>query len=222
MKDCAIQKLFSVDIYKTKFDDIGALRQIIESHNVDKTKSTNFSSYMHLLDKNTTSDLYAWRTTPGAEKLHDTNNFATIKKFIEHHAKIYWDALGYYTDVVPKIYQSWITHYHQDGFIHKHNHARSQLAGVLYLQASPEQGNLVFENPLELLLSTQPYREKIVHKSSFEQEIPVNTGDLILFPSYLKHYTLPNTTTEDRIIVSVNFNHNGEYHNSYLEKNTQQ
>ena len=212
-----IEGLFPVNIYRTQYDNIDGLRNLCQLDLLAGNFSSDRKYQEHLLNEKTSSNIYSWRTNTGAEKIHNTAEFNKIKTFIELHAKIYWDSLGYYSDVNPKIYQSWITHYHHGGVINKHNHGRAQLAGVLYLNASPEHGNIVFENPLELLLRTQPYREEIVYGADFGQELNVNTGDLILFPSYLKHYTLPNSTNEDRIIMSVNLNSDGEYYNPYVE-----
>ena len=201
-----INPLFSTNIYKTKFNNIKKLESICESDIVAELVSSDRSSYRYVFPEpsKVSSNLHSWHDNFGTEKLHATELFSEITQFVESHAKIYWDNIEYYNDVCPKIYQSWITKYHHGGFIDKHDHIPASISAVLYLSASPEQGNVVFENPLELWLRTQPYSADKLKGSFFEQEIPVATGDLILFPSYLRHWTQPNRSQKDRIIMSFN------------------
>jgi uncharacterized protein (TIGR02466 family) len=215
-----INPLFSINIYKTKFNNIKKLKSICEFDIQSESFSSDRASYKDLFNEpsKVSSNLHSWRDNSGTEKLHTTEPFSEITQFIESHAKIYWDHIEYYNDVRPKIYQSWITKYHHGGFIDKHDHLPASLTGVLYLNASPEQGNLVFENPLELWLRTQPYSADKRKGSFFQQEIPVATGDLILFPGYLRHYTLPNRSQQDRIIMSFNLNSTGQFDNPYRKK----
>ena len=198
--------LFSVEIKKTSFESKELLETLCQE--VEHLPMTQSHS---ALRGNTTSSY-----SKNSERLHQLPVFADLVEFIETQAKIYWDELGYYPDLYPKIYQSWITKYHHGGFIDKHDHIPASLSGVLYLSASPEQGNLVFENPLELWLRTQPYSADKRKGSFFEREIPVTTGDLIMFPAYLRHYTLPNRSQKDRIIMSFNLNSTGQFDNPYV------
>ena len=41
--------------------------------------------------------------------------------------------------------------------------------------------------------------------NSFTWDFEVNTGDLIIFPAWMQHYTRENTTNNDRIIVGANY-----------------
>ena len=77
---------------------------------------------------------------------------------------------------------------------------------MLYLDASPEQGNIVFENPMDLIIGGQPI--KMPYKN-FTHEVEVVTGDLILFPGYLKHFTKPNLTNRPRVTFVANLNEKG-------------
>jgi ectoine hydroxylase-related dioxygenase (phytanoyl-CoA dioxygenase family) len=80
---------------------------------------------------------------------------------------------------------------------------------VLYIDASPEQGTLVIENPLDMILMTQPISPEV--KYPMRQEIEVHTGDLVIFPGYLKHSVNPNLTDKERIVLAFNIGCRGKY-----------
>jgi len=79
----------------------------------------------------------------------------------------------------------------------------------LYVNANKAMGNLVIENPLDAILSSQPMDYKA--QEQLHYEIEVKTGDFIMFPGWLRHYVKPNTTNEKRLILGVNFGSTGNY-----------
>ena len=188
--------LFSVEIKKTSFESKELLETLCQE--VEHLPMTQSHS---ALRGNTTSSY-----SKNSERLHQLPVFADLVEFIETQAKIYWDELGYYPDLYPKIYQSWSNISTEHGDISIHNHCRSPLSAVLYLDASPEQGNIVFENPMDLIIGGQPI--KMPYKN-FTHEVEVVTGDLILFPGYLKHFTKPNLTNRPRVTFVANLNEKG-------------
>jgi uncharacterized protein (TIGR02466 family) len=208
-----IQNLFSLDIYNTKFEDSKLLEKLSSPKYLETLYLGTYSEKSYgVLGKNK-SGLNSWYKFKDSEKIHLRPEFNPIKEFIEKHAKIYWDHLGYYNDISPKIYQSWanLVASESDGKIH--NHGRTAIAGVLYLSASPEQGNIVFENPMDLILSGL---SNLSNTKQIYKEILVTTGTLLLFPGYLKHFTLPNKTNFNRISYAFNLNEDGSYINKHL------
>ena len=202
-------KIFSVEIHKAHFEQVELLKEICKSDIV----SVFPTGHTEFLDGNASTSVFSWKNIKDAEKLHQHTVFAELGKFIETQAKIYWDNLGYQSGVTPKIYQSWINVYEKTGRSTSHNHGRAPMTAAMYLSASPEQGNIVFESPLELVSALLPYEDCY---SVIRHEIPVNTGDLIIFPGYIKHCTLPNLTDKKRIIFGANLNETGVYNSKYF------
>jgi uncharacterized protein (TIGR02466 family) len=208
-----IQNLFSLDIYNTKFEDSKLLEKLSNPEYLETLHLGSYSEKSYgLLGKNK-SGLDSWHKFKDSEKIHLRPEFNPIKGFIEKHAKIYWDYLGYYNDISPKIYQSWANLVASEGDGKIHNHGRTAIAGVLYLSASSEQGNIVFENPMDLILSGL---SNLSNTKQIYKEILVTTGTLLLFPGYLKHFTLPNKTNFNRISYAFNLNEDGSYINKHL------
>lgn len=136
--------------------------------------------------------------------------FAPLVRFLEYHAKMYWKQLGYAESLTPYIYHLWANKMHTGSHMNPHNHLGMPLCATVYLDASPEKGNLVFVDPNTQIKSVQPVSP---HNGSEEFEIPVNSGDVVLFTGYLQHRVCTNMSSDDRIVLSVNFGARGEYWN---------
>lgn len=188
--------LFAVEITKVQFPDLeilAHLREIISELPMTKSHKA--------LGNNMTSTF-----SKQSEKLHTLPAFSPVVEFIEAQSKIYWDALGYYPDVFPKIYQSWSNVGIQHSEMHIHNHCKAPLSAVLYLSKDTNSGNIIFENPMDLIIGGQPI--KMPYKN-FTHEVNVSTGDLVIFPGYLKHFTAVNHSETPRMVFVANLNAKG-------------
>lgn len=76
-------------------------------------------------------------------------------------------------------------------------------SGVVYLKTPDGSGSIEFVNPaFNELWSGVPY----IEPSTFVREYSINPkeGDILLFPSYLKHRVMPNSKDVERISMSFN------------------
>jgi Putative 2OG-Fe(II) oxygenase len=84
-----------------------------------------------------------------------------------------------------------------------HDDNPAYISAVFYVNLdSADMGEIFFVNPNEDLLRTQPLSEKRRRKE-FVHTLEVRTGDLILFPSWLKHGTHPNLTDRNRLSIGA-------------------
>ena len=103
---------------------------------------------------------------------------------------------------------AWININPPNAFNMKHNHPTNDLAGVLWIKAPKDCGNIIFSSPNSFEIS----REIDSYKENFQKEIcyfhsyyfPPIEGRIIVFPSHLEHYVDFNKSNEDRISVSFN------------------
>jgi uncharacterized protein (TIGR02466 family) len=203
-----LKTLFSVDIWQTKFPDLDYLRTLEDK---DFLESLHLGQRDPMIPRGLLSSAYAWEEIRDSEKVHLRPEFQPLTDFMESAAKQFWDSQGFFPDRSPKIYQSWVNIALNGGMVLSHSHYEAYLAAVVYVRADADQGNIVFENPMELMLCGQPIPKKI---KKFRREIPVETGDVLIFPGYIRHFTLPNRTDDPRISFSFNFNTDGHYHNA--------
>lgn len=82
-----------------------------------------------------------------------------------------------------------------------HCHPGYTIAGVYYMRVSADQGGIQFQNPNPIM---QWCHFPEGPRSSQSLEFIPNDGDIILFPAWLMHNTMDNTTDEDRISVAFN------------------
>jgi len=99
----------------------------------------------------------------------------------------------------------WTTIYPTGCFVPEHMHSNSLLSGVFYAKAPEDCGDIVFSDPSWVAKTMCLHKSHPVFPGvSTKQAEKPEDGLMILFPSWLPHKTLPNNSTEDRIIVSFN------------------
>jgi uncharacterized protein (TIGR02466 family) len=131
--------------------------------------------------------------------------FSDVVEFITDSCKEYWKNCGFNSKYIPIIKEMWFNIYNMDSHIDLHNHSPMVTTCSFYIKKQLNNSNLVFENPLSTLLKHQPYSiDKETYHTLFENEINAETGDIVLFPGWLNHKTLPNKSTEQRIMIGAN------------------
>ena len=88
-------------------------------------------------------------------------------------------------DIEPYITISWTNITETDGYHHKHTHGNSIVSGVLYVSADSASDSILFYNEVYKTIELRPKSWNVWNSPSWE--IPVATGDLLLFPSSLNH-----------------------------------
>ena len=129
----------------------------------------------------------------------------SLKKFIVKKAEEYTRNV---LEINDKIYltQSWCTINTTNAFHKFHHHPNTFLSLVYYVQC--KSGSLCFHLNTNALKNCFNFSYTIknynIYNSS-EWEVPVQTGDLVLFPGHILHGTNPNKSVEPRIIIGANF-----------------
>ena len=193
-----IQNIFAIPIYKVRYpgplDQIEAnIRKIFADNQADIAENN-----INLMREGSVSSARV------AEHLHKNKEFQEVTDFYHHHAEIFWNALNYDNRRPPRLRIMWANIYTPGSYIDSHDHCPMPLTGAFYVKKPVNSSNIIFEHPLELILKHQPIagiRDRQQYFNFVEQEIEVEQGDLVLFPSYLRHKTRPSNDAEDRIII---------------------
>ncbi len=126
-----------------------------------------------------------------------------IKNFIKENLQVYIQNF-----ILPEnkinlyITESWVNFTKRGQFHHQHYHHNSLVSGVFYINADAESDKINFVNDRKELYSIVSKEFNIWNSTKWW--IPIETGDLILFPSYLPHEVAPVTSKETRISLSFN------------------
>ena len=88
-----------------------------------------------------------------------------------------------------------------------HNHPNCDLAGVYWIKTQPECGKIEFENPNYYNHpNVQGYSDDLIQGCELfpAYDFEPRAGQILLFPSYLRHGVHVNRSNEDRISCSFN------------------
>ena len=100
------------------------------------------------------------------------------------------------------ITQCWANRNPKGSQHHEHVHPNSIISGVMYFQINEKLPPISFTKDRQDGMKLNP--EKYNHMNSETFMLPCKPGELILFPSSLKHSVPINQGEEDRISVSFN------------------
>jgi len=195
-------ELFPTKIYKNTYPNVDQLKPLFDKL-AEVFKQTEQANEPHMRDGTLCSYVV------GRHLHHEYPELTKdLVEFIEQCARDYWKICNYYEKANPILLSLWANRTPKGGWIDSHLHGPIPFTGVVYVDASPEQGNIIIENPMDMVLMTQPLKAS---DYPLGHEIEVNTGDIILFPGYIKHKVKPNTTDRDRLILGFNIGSVGEY-----------
>ena len=130
--------------------------------------------------------------------------FSKLKEPILNIANEFCDLLKYDNiNFELKIKDSWLNVYNKGHSQEVHNHPDSDISAIYYPCASDEDGMLVLKSPFHDNMRCTPILEQNERNLTQIFIRPVE-GVLVIFPSYLLHSVMPNTS-EKRVSISLNF-----------------
>ena len=136
------------------------------------------------------------------ENLLHINEFEDMRKTIEGRVDEYCNDAGLEPVEIGK---SWINHQVQEGYVASHRHELSIVSGAYYPIVENGSASIVFESPIRTPRMSEIHN-KATDYTADKMEFEPKSGMLILFPSWLYHYSLPNKT-DKRITISFNTFH---------------
>lgn len=197
-----IHNLFSTPIYKTNIlNDLSNLQDVeqVIYENLNQAPN-NVSS----LEKHGGVSTYE-----SNNQLHTVQGMDALSKLVLFHSRMYWKILDVDERLSPRIDQCWSNKHQGGSFTLQHSHSLMPMVGTFYLRAEKNSGDLILTNPAEYSLTNIPFSKNIEQK--IETSIHINTGDLVLFPGYIRHKTGENFSNASRIVVSFNIGYCGKY-----------
>ena len=129
-----------------------------------------------------------------------------VKDSITNKVKSYlYDTCGISDKIIPELVTSWVNLHRKDDFAHIHTHANSIVSGVWYLSTTENSGNVLVHTDNKLFGNILDFpRKDNLFNSPYCVFLPQN-GDLILFPSNLKHSVAPNKSDKERLSLAFNY-----------------
>lgn len=120
-----------------------------------------------------------------------------VKSYVKNHLKI--------TDEFY-LTNSWATLNEKGNKHHGHSHPNTLLSCVYYVSA--ESGELVVSNDKNNLFPNFDFKFNVEEYNNYTAKswrFNVKTGDIVLFPGWLNHYSTPNESDTQRILIGSNY-----------------
>ena len=133
--------------------------------------------------------------------LLDHEQFKNIKNFI-------YESLNKFTKEVLMsdqrlvVTQCWLNKNPKGSKHHEHVHPNSIISGVFYFKQDPKLPPISFSKSIQHAMKLDPKKYNNLNSETFL--LPCTDGELILFPSNLKHSVPTNMGDEPRISMSFN------------------
>ena len=189
MEKAVIQNLFSTPIYMTNIDRSFTKQEL---QFVEKQKKHCVKNEGNI----NTKDNY----------ILNRKEFKNIKKFLDKACKDYLERI-----ICPKnnielyITQSWLNYTEENQYHHRHEHPNSIVSGVLYLDSDKANDMIKFFSHIKYQqIKPEIDDEKYNIWNSSSWWFPVETGQLVMFPSSTTHQV--DNKKGDNTRVSLAFN----------------
>ena len=188
MKKSVIQNLFPTPIYMNNLDRPFTKQelQFVEkqkNHCVKNTGNIN------------TKDNY----------ILNRKEFKNIKKFLDQCCKDYLERIICPKEKNLKLYitQSWLNFTEANQYHHQHSHPNSVISGVLYFDCDKENDKIKFTSP-KGYQQIVPELKNYNIWNSYTWWFPLESGQLIMFPSSTIHQVDTKKGTNTRISLAFN------------------
>jgi len=187
VKEPVIQNLFPTPIYMTNIDRPFTKQELQFANNQKNNCNNNLGNI-------SSKDNY----------ILNRKEFKNINKFINQCCKDYLKRI-----ISPKnnielyITQSWLNYTEENQYHHKHEHPNSVISGVLYFDCDKEKDKILFTNPRGYQ-QIKPEIDQYNIWNSYTWWFPVETGQLVMFPSSTIHQVDTKKGNNTRISLAFN------------------
>ena len=181
-----IHGLFPTPIYITKLP-----RQFSNKENkfIEKSKLDTYKNEGNL----TSNDDY----------ILNSKTFISLKKELDGIVKDYFNkVISPSNNIKPYITQSWLNYTEQAQYHHTHAHPNSLVSGVLYINADKDNDKIKFFKTMYQIIKPEIKEYNLYNSETWW--FPVETLDVILFPSSLIHRVEVKQGTNTRISLAFN------------------
>jgi len=151
----------------------------------------------------TRSNVLGWHSS--SNELGTAPAFAALRDAIVERTKASLEQIGY-VGLGLVMTNMWVVVSPPGASNLLHDHPRSFMSGVYYVQAPKGSAPLVFRDPRAVRLFNEPMGQDQRHPH-ITQRFAIGAQDcrLVLFPSWLEHLVPRNESDDDRVAVSFNF-----------------
>jgi len=134
-------------------------------------------------------------------------SFAAFEQELQPHADSFAKAQGWnLKDLELRMTHLWVNIMPEHTYHTLHLHPHSVISGAYYIQTPPKSVPLKIEDPRMSFYMNAPLRENPTpaHEKLY-YEVKAQSGDFVMFESWVRHEVPPNQSKKPRISLSFNF-----------------
>ena len=204
-KEMVIGSLFSKSIYKSTIDDYDTINEklITDIESYVKEKPGSVAATTDVMGNTNFTDL-----NDAVDNLHRRTKYKDLFTELSKHISNFFIAKGYNLEKFDAHFtKAWATYTSKGQHIASHKHTASHFSCVYYVR-NDNMGNIKFEQELaaQTGMFIPPTDQYISDWNEFNfasYTIPVKSGDFVIFPSELLHYTEINERDIPRVSISA-------------------
>jgi uncharacterized protein (TIGR02466 family) len=138
------------------------------------------------------------------DKLHLNPEIKDLADIVMDEAKEFGSVLGLNLDLFKLEFKDfWMNIYGWKDGQEAHLHNNSVISGSYYLKAPAGSSGLVFHSPTMDTMYMPTFKDANIYNTDYD-ELSVEEGVLVLFPSGLKYSVRPSKINKERISLSFN------------------
>ena len=170
----------------SQFDgDVSAIKELVLNEHSNNAPTLESTTTVNGTQVNPSVDPWNWK--------HE--EWSPVKKFIQDSLKEYSTTVYPFAEsAIPEVKRSWTLVYDEEGYQQPHCHPQMDLSLLFVLQSSSSGGEIVFTNPA--------LQSSYTNYQPYSQTFQLTAGDLLIWPAWFLHYTLPTKGPLQKIVVS--------------------
>lgn len=123
-----------------------------------------------------------------------------LREWLILQSQLVWD-LWDLADMSRYVHRSWFNWHPPGAWTDEHDHGGTHMVITVYLNQPENGGNIQFKDPMQYTWAAWPRKES----SAYDwKSITVKTGDVLIFPGFLRHRTETNNSNQDRLVMTTN------------------
>ena len=142
-----------------------------------------------------------------AENFLEYSEMQSVKNYITQKVKEYlYGDCGISREIIPELVTSWVNLHKKGDWGQQHSHYNSVVSGVWYLDTTPESGEFIIHPDNKLFGNLLDLPRRVYNEFNGDQyAFTPQNGDLLLFPSNMKHSVTSNNSDKERLSLAFNY-----------------
>ena len=143
-----------------------------------------------------------WSTYAYDDQLFKRSEFQEVSRAIATYVRSYLDRRQWKGEAKILMTELWVNHQDKYQYQEYHDHRERIISGIYYIDVPEGAPGIMMKTPLKANFDDLFFNEDAVQEVN---HLKIETGDILLFPSWLDHGVKANMTDSHRVNVSFNF-----------------